>query len=191
MASRSVFFVAPFVAFSSRVFTLFGHEPELVVLESSYFRICLAATAVKMTATALGQFLLAINRPWIVLLAAFSSIFVNVGANWLLIYGHWGFPAMGVAGAAWGTNLAVTWEVLVLAAFAFGPRVRQTFNTLDWLPRLRQMKTSLRVGRIQPRQNLPDLDLPAFLDQHLSNLARDLRRDRRDATGRHVTGGVQ
>ena len=28
---------------------------------------------------------------------------VNIGANWLLIQGHWGFPALGVVGAAYAT----------------------------------------------------------------------------------------
>jgi MATE family multidrug resistance protein len=31
---------------------------------------------------------------------------VNAAANWVLIYGHLGMPAMGVTGSAWATNFA-------------------------------------------------------------------------------------
>lgn len=43
----------------------------------------------------------------------------NVGMNYLLIYGKLGFPAMGVAGAAWATTLskAVTLVIAVLVLF--------------------------------------------------------------------------
>jgi MATE family multidrug resistance protein len=38
--------------------------------------------------------------------ALVSANLVNVGANWALIYGHLGFPPLGVRGAAWATVLA-------------------------------------------------------------------------------------
>ena len=33
---------------------------------------------------------------------------VNVGADYVLIYGKWGFPELGVVGAAWASVLATT-----------------------------------------------------------------------------------
>jgi len=32
---------------------------------------------------------------------------LNILLNWLLIFGHWGFPALGVEGAAWATTIAL------------------------------------------------------------------------------------
>lgn len=138
--------VAPLIPFSSRVFELFGHEPRLVELEATYFKISLSATVVKMASTALGQFLLAVNRPWVVLAAAMCGAGVNVFFNWLLIYGHWGFPAMGVAGAAWGTNLAVAAEAGILLWVALRPGMRLKFNTADWLLRAREMRVLMKIG---------------------------------------------
>ena len=41
---------------------------------------------------------------------------VNALFNWLLIYGHMGFPRLGVRGAAWATVIARTVEFVIFAA---------------------------------------------------------------------------
>lgn len=122
----------PFVLLGDRVFELFDHPQELRQLETVYFQILMLFLGVKMLAGAIGQFLLAIDRPNIVLLSAASGVVVNILANYVLIYGHWGFPAMGIAGAAWGTNIGVCVELLILCWVAFGAKVRSVYNTLDW-----------------------------------------------------------
>ena len=38
---------------------------------------------------------------------AISALALNVLLNWLLIYGHWGFPKLGGVGCAWATMLCV------------------------------------------------------------------------------------
>ena len=47
--------------------------------------------------------------------ALVSANLVNAVANWTLIYGHFGFRAMGVPGAAWATVLSRVYMVVVLA----------------------------------------------------------------------------
>ena len=41
-----------------------------------------------------------------VMFALVTANLINAGANWVLIYGHFGFPALGVAGSAWATVIA-------------------------------------------------------------------------------------
>lgn len=132
--------------FAPALFRAMGHEPTLAGMEATFFRISVAATAIKLASTAFGQFLLAINRPWVVLLAAVFGVSANAGANYLLIFGHGGFPKMGVAGAAWGTNVGVTVELLVLLSVALAPTIRAQFNTLDVRVRFWQMRTLLSIG---------------------------------------------
>lgn len=43
---------------------------------------------------------------------------VNVAANWALIFGNWGFPALGVVGSAWSTTISR--GVMMIAIFAAG-----------------------------------------------------------------------
>ncbi len=120
----------PVMLFATPIFQLMGHPDDWVPMEVTYFNISIALLVVKMAAIAMGQFMLAVNRPNIVLVSAASGMVANIFVNWLLIYGNWGFPAMGVAGAAWGTNAAVMIELLILCVVAFTPHMRTTYNTL-------------------------------------------------------------
>jgi len=134
------------IPFAPAIFHVMGHEDPLAGMEATFFRIAVSFTAVKLASTAVGQFLLAINRPWIVLMAAVLGVSANAGTNYFLIFGHAGFPKMGVAGAAWGTNVGVTVELLILLSVALAPAIRAKFNTLDAAFRWHQMKTLLSIG---------------------------------------------
>ena len=149
--------VFPFIPLAGRVFRLFGHEAELVPLETAYFTALVMGTPLKMTSAALGQFLLAVNRPWMVLLAAVCGAGINFFFNWLLIYGNWGFPRMGVAGAAWATNAAIGVEMSVLFCVVLSSRMRKRFNTMDVRPRARMMRTLLGIGLSSGAQVLADV----------------------------------
>jgi MATE family multidrug resistance protein len=56
--------------------------------------------------TALKNYCEAKNRPWLPLAVLSASIGLNVGLNWILIFGHCGAPAMGAAGAGLATLLS-------------------------------------------------------------------------------------
>ena len=74
------------------------------------------------------------------MLAAACGVAVNIGANYFLIFGHGGFPAMGVAGAAWGTNIGMTIEMLILLCLVLSPVIRNRYNTFDLSLRLRKAR---------------------------------------------------
>ena len=138
--------LVPVVCLASGPFRWFGHSPHLVQEEAAYFRIALSFTFVKMMGTAMGQFLLAVNRPGAVLCSAACGVAANALAAWTLIFGHLGFHPHGVLGSAWGQNCGVSVETLVLVGFVLTPRVRKTFHTLDWRPRWPEMRLLLKVG---------------------------------------------
>jgi MATE family multidrug resistance protein len=53
--------------------------------------------------------------------AAIIEQSVNVFCNYVLIFGHFGFPAMGIAGAGWGTFIGMAVGAAIrMAAFTFG-----------------------------------------------------------------------
>lgn len=138
--------LTPAMFWSPELFAWMGHQAELIPLEVDYFNVTMSALVVKMLAVALGQFMLAVNRPNVVLYSAFAGMLGNIFVNWLLIYGNWGCPELGVAGAAWGTNTAIMIELAILAAVVFSPAIRAAFHTLDWRfdwPKLREL---LRIG---------------------------------------------
>ena len=46
------------------------------------------------------------HQPWISLAWLSIGILANIFFNWLWMFGHWGFPALGLAGAGWATLAA-------------------------------------------------------------------------------------
>ena len=52
------------------------------------------------------------------MVAGISAVFVNLALNYVLIFGHFGAPAMGVRGAALATVISRFVELVIIAAYA-------------------------------------------------------------------------
>src|SRR4051812_3733581 len=104
--------LVPLIPAAGGMFRAMGHEQRLAHFEAVYLQILLAATFMKLWGTAASQFLLAINRPRVVLLAAVAGVSVNAIAGYALTLGRLGFSQRGVSGAAWAQNIGVTVETL-------------------------------------------------------------------------------
>ncbi len=89
------------------IFRTLGHEPAVVNLEVIYLRIMLYAQLLSVFIWASSQFFMGVHRPIITMYAAVASQVVNITANYVLIFGKFGFPAMGIAGAGWGTFIGI------------------------------------------------------------------------------------
>ncbi|MBN1359902.1 MAG: MATE family efflux transporter [Sedimentisphaerales bacterium] len=129
------------------LFKLMGQPTEVVPMEVIYFRIMLYAQLVAVVGWSSNQFFMGIHRPTIIMCSSLCGQVVNVFANYTLIFGKFGFPSMGIAGAAWGTmiGMAVTGSINV-AVMLSRPvnseyRSRQTLG-LD----LGKMRDLLKVG---------------------------------------------
>lgn len=84
------------------------------------------------------------------LISAVAAFVVNILANYVFIYGHFGAPAMGIAGAALGTSISRMVEFLIVYVymFCFDKRIRYRLRDLlmpyrDVLPMF--VKVSLPV----------------------------------------------
>jgi len=54
-----------------------------------------------------------------IMLVGLLGLLINVFINYLLIFGHWGFPAMGGVGAGWATTITHWLMVLILLIYIF------------------------------------------------------------------------
>ena len=61
----------------------------------------------------------AVRKGEIPLLTSIAAFFINVGANYMFIFGHFGAPCMGVAGAAVGTLIARLFEFAIICGYLF------------------------------------------------------------------------
>ncbi len=80
-----------------------GLHPDVLRLAQPYLRIVAWSTPVLLLHTALRRYLQGIGVVRPVTIALVLANVLNVIVNWMLIFGHAGAPALGVAGAAWAT----------------------------------------------------------------------------------------
>lgn len=106
--------------------SLAGHPPKIQALEAIYLQ-CFAFAALPMLVmSAINGFFSGRGDTWTVLLIEAFGTSVNVGLALLLIFGRWGFPELGIAGAGIATA-AGSWAA---ALFALALFLRPKFRTL-------------------------------------------------------------
>ena len=114
---------------AARLFILAGQTPIQVALGTEYLRVLAFGAVFFVLRTALSGFFLGIGRTRVVMIANIAGMIVNVPANYVLIYGKFGFPALGLTGAALGTILGGLTTFVILFAFYLRPVNRRDFAT--------------------------------------------------------------
>ena len=129
------------------LFPLFGHAPEVTRLETLYYQILVGGAVFSLPGRALGAWFIGMHRPAVTLVAGVAANLVNVAANYILIFGHLGFPAMGLAGAGIGTVAGFATEAAILGAvFLVGPMAREYATRHQWALARRELADLLRIG---------------------------------------------
>lgn len=112
--------------------------------------------------TALRRYLQGLGHVRAVMFALVSANVVNWFFNWLLIQGHWGFPALGVRGSALSTVIARLYMAATLAIAAAALQrgemrdTRPPSHRPDW----QRIRTLIRIGSPAATQIL--LEIGAF-----------------------------
>ena len=95
---------------------LFDLHPDVLELIRPYMAHLLWSTPVLLVFAVLRRYLQAMHVVRPIMIAVVIANIVNVIGNWLLIQGHWGFPAMGVVGSAYATVVSRLFLALSLIA---------------------------------------------------------------------------
>ncbi|MFW5653158.1 MAG: MATE family efflux transporter, partial [Planctomycetota bacterium] len=91
-------------------------------------RLILGAIFMLSTRT-LNHFFYGMHRPKVVFVATVTGNIVNVFSNYVLIFGAFGFPELGLHGAALGTLIGSFVEMLIPLMIFLGPKMNQELNT--------------------------------------------------------------
>ncbi|NIA15053.1 MAG: MATE family efflux transporter [Nitrospiraceae bacterium] len=138
---------------SGPLFNAMDHSPEVTALELTYFRIRLLGFVSIACVSALAAFFQSIGRPSVPMLVAIVANLCNVTLNYILIFGHFGMPAMGIAGAATATVIAMALQVVLLMAAFLSRPVHARFATrtasqLDFHKVSELLRIGLPVGLV-------------------------------------------
>jgi MATE family, multidrug efflux pump len=143
----SVLITAPMVAVifgMNAALDRWGLPPEVLHLTRPYLAILTWSLPPLLFYVAFRRYLQAMNVVRQVMYALVAANIVNAIANWILIYGHFGAPAMGVRGSAYATLAArifmAGWLLIVILRHEahVTPRLRDTPLGID-LARLRRL----------------------------------------------------
>jgi MATE family multidrug resistance protein len=111
-----------------------GHSPHIQQLEITYFRIlCFAALPTLLVASA-NSFFAGRGDSWTVLINDAAGLSVNTVLAYVLIFGRWGFPEWGIAGAGWATVAGSTTSALCAIVLYCRRRYRIEFATMRGWP---------------------------------------------------------
>jgi len=85
-------------------------------LLETYFGILMLSTPLLLAYAVCRRYLQAMHAATPVMIALVTANLINAGGNWVLIHGHFGFPALGVAGSAWATVISRGYMLAMLLA---------------------------------------------------------------------------
>ena len=97
--------------------------------QKTYFNILMFGGVINLVRNVAPCFFSGIGETKIVMKAAFVGMIVNVACNFVLIYGLGPIPALGVAGAAYGTLVGNLVSTIILFVKFFGKSCSSRFNS--------------------------------------------------------------
>lgn len=118
--AASILFLG-FIPLAGHIFDFTGHAEEVRGLEARYFAILCAGTLPLVLSMALSSFFSGRGKTQVVMWVNFLIAATNIVLDYLMVFGIGPFPEMGIAGAAWATNLAyVAGSLAFIALLIFG-----------------------------------------------------------------------
>lgn len=135
------------IPFSGRIFDFVGHEPAVRREEVVYFRwLCLGGFPV-IASSALSGFFSGRGKTWPIMWVDIITTAITIGLDYLLIFGNWGFPAMGMKGAAIATVISAFCSFLMYLSLIMRPSHDRDFRVISgWRPEKELFLRIMRFG---------------------------------------------
>ncbi|MBR4954008.1 MAG: MATE family efflux transporter [Oscillospiraceae bacterium] len=135
------------IAIPVPVMRLFSKEEPVIYAGADYLRWSTITYVLMVLSTVSSNVLRSVGVNHMSFIASLCSFGVNIGANYLFIFGKCGCPEMGVAGAALGTMIARVFEVGIICVYFFCIDKRLRFRIKDiFAPCADMLKEFLRIS---------------------------------------------
>lgn len=118
MMAVAAFFGSAAMFAPDLIMRIYTDKEAIAQIGVQYLRIVGPGYMLQVFAMAMSSLLRATERMRIPMLASIASVATNIFLNWVLIYGHFGLPAMGIRGAALATTCAAAVNVLFIYVMA-------------------------------------------------------------------------
>ena len=112
-------FLIPAVFFPKLIIHFFSYDPEVIKLCTDYFSIIAFSYPLISISMVFSMGSRSIRNPKLGMICSGIALVTNVILNYCLIFGHLGFHAMGVKGAALATVIARIVEFVLLVGYVY------------------------------------------------------------------------
>lgn len=133
---------------AGQVFEITGQAKNVSAIGAEYLEWFLWAIPLMVMFVGLAGAVTALDRPRMVMGVALLTILVNFVCNYALIFGKFGFPALGTSGAAIASIASAAFQALAIGGvLALEPHLAriQFWRNVDW-PDFAQALVMLRLG---------------------------------------------
>lgn len=131
MCALSVPILALITLAVSGVFELMDHDPTQVELERTYYQILMLGMVVTLAKICVSSYFAGIGKTTVVMICDIGGLLFNVPLAYAMVFGKFGLPALGIAGAAISTIVATIFALLLFLYFYFEKEHREEFKVLE------------------------------------------------------------
>lgn len=116
---------------ASAIFAAAHHTPAIAQCEVIYFRTLTYGAGGAVIACALSTFFTGRGNNLPIMQVNIAAALLNVVLDYALIFGHGGFPEMGIEGAGWATVISLWFKGIAYMAIMLMPVHRAKYGTLS------------------------------------------------------------
>jgi len=122
--------------------------PEIVPIADGYLKAISWGTLPLMVYAGIRYFSegLSVTKP--AMYIAIGALILNIGANYVLMYGKLGFPQLGAVGTGYATSIVCLFEAIVFVAFTASFKPFKRFNIFSRTkgPEWKYIRELMRIG---------------------------------------------
>ena len=135
------------IPFADAIFSLVGHEELIQQNEVPYFRIMCIGGGFYIGSYVFSGFYSGRGKTWPVMWVNATTTVVNLVLDYALIFGRWGFPELGIRGAAIATVVAGLFSFLFFLLLLASAGHDKQFHTIrGWRPEKELFLRLIRYG---------------------------------------------
>jgi MATE family, multidrug efflux pump len=125
-----------------------GTNPAVMELLDPFVKALLWGVPLVLVFTALRRYLQAIDIVRPITFASISANVINFVGNWVLMYGHWGAPRMGLTGSGISTSISRVYIAIVLVGALLWHERRHGYPLfhMSWRPAMRPIRRLMALG---------------------------------------------
>lgn len=138
--------VALLLALTVPLLRLLGTNPHVMELLGPFVYTLVWGVPPLLFYGAFRRYLQAMNIVKPITFAVVSANLLNFGGNWLLMYGNWGAPRLGLTGSGYATSISRLYIAVVLLIAIVRHERRVANSSFDWSPQGETIWTLLKLG---------------------------------------------